>query len=377
MVARLVCNPARERMPHADAASNSDRGRKVVRRRVADYDGGWETGTRNVWPRQFGSREQMQYDRDGFPIPPEFGPPAADQDGDHGAGGRRPLVASPRRVVGSAKRWLLLVLLLGGVAPALLLPQVLPLLRSAVVEWSLESAAASEGRGRLDAAIGHVDRGLRWVSVDDGRMKSRLLCWRAMLRLENRDLAGAIADASLAARLTPQAAEPRRVRALAHVVARNPDAALADAEAAVQFSTAGSPVALNHRAYIRALVGRDLPAALEDIDAALAEAGAEDPEFLDTKGFILHLLGRHREAIDLLNVSIDAMQQRRKQLVRAGVGEEDRAAVAAALRTLDHGLAVMHQHRGLACEAAGLEGQARQDFELAKRKGFAPERGIF
>ena len=319
----------------------------------------------------------MQYDRDGFPIPPEFTLPQPDQDLERRGSIEPPPPAARRRAAGSAKRWLLILLLLGGVAPALLLPQVLPLLRSAIVERSLRSAAEFEGRGRLDAAIGQVDRGLRWIAADDGRLKARLLCWRAMLRLESRDVAGAIADASLAARLAPQADEPRRVRALAHVVAQDADAALADAEAAVQLSAAGSPVALNHRAYIRALVGRDLEAALADIDAALAEAGGEDPEFLDTRGFLLHLLGRHQEAIDLLNVAIDAMQQKRKQFLRAGLGQDEAAAVASALRTLDHGLAVMHHHRGLACEAVGLTRQARQDFETAQRKGFAPERGVF
>lgn len=331
----------------------------------------------------------MQYDRDGFPIPPEFDLPSAGPEGNRRrAGPQRAMAGDERtgpqpedvprpRSANAVKRWLLLLLLVFGVAPALLLPQAVPLLRSAIVEWSLQSAAELEARGRLDAAIGHVNRGLRWVADDNGRTKPRLLCWRAMLRLENRDVAGAIADASLAARLSPQAAEPRRVRALAHVVAKDADAALADAEAAVQFSAAGSPVALNHRAYIRALVGRDLQAALADIDDALAEAGGQDPEFLDTRGFILHLLGRHQEAIDLLNVAIDGMQQKRKQLVRAGVGQDESAAVASALRTLDHGLAVMHHHRGLACAAAGLERQARQDFDVAKRKGFSPERGIF
>lgn len=324
-----------------------------------------------------GRCDHMQYDRDGFPIPPEFSRSAQDGDADRLDTVRTPSAPARQRTAGTLKRWLLILLLLGGVAPALLLPQVLPFVRSAVVEWSLQSATEFEGRGRLETAIGHVDRGLRWTAADDARMRARLLCWRAMLRLENRDVAGAIADASLAVRLAPQAAEPRRVRALAHVVAKDADAALADAEAAVRLSAAGSPVALNHRAYIRGLVGRDLEAALTDIDTALAEVGGNDPEFLDTRGFILHLLGRHQEAIDLLNVAIDGMQQKRKQLVRAGVGQGETAAVASALRTLDHGLAVMHHHRGLACEAAGLERQARQDFDVAQRKGFAPERGIF
>jgi hypothetical protein len=40
-------------------------------------------------------------------------------------------------------------------------------------------------------------------------------------------------------------------------------------------------------------------------------------------------------------------------------------------------MAVMLHHRALACRAIGLEEQAKQDFELADRKGFDPSRGIF
>jgi hypothetical protein len=319
----------------------------------------------------------MKYDRDGFPVPPEFDLPTAAQPSVDPRATRRS-GASPRpRAAGGAKRWLLFVLLVGGVAPALLLPQVMPLVRVAVVQWSLRTAAEHEGHGRIEAAIGNLTRGLRWLDDDDRHRRSRLLCWRSMLRLENRDVTGAIADASLAARLVPTAAEPRRVRALAHVVAKDADAALADAEAAVQCSAAGNPTALNHRAYIRALVGRDLAAALVDIETAIAETDGRDPELLDTRGYILHLLGRHQEAIDLLNVAIDGMQQRRKRLVPAGGDRGEMAAAASAVRTLDHGLAVMHQHRALACEAVGLDRQAQQDFAVARQKGFAPERGIF
>ena len=48
---------------------------------------------------------------------------------------------------------------------------------------------------------------------------------------------------------------PARVRALASVVAGEPEAAVEAAELAVRLSGPGDPEALNHRAYIRALVG--------------------------------------------------------------------------------------------------------------------------
>jgi hypothetical protein len=58
-------------------------------------------------------------------------------------------------------------------------------------------------------------------------------------------------------------------------------------------------------------------------------------------------------------------------------GRADPDELAYRLRSLDHGLAVMLHHRGLACQSLGLDRQARQDLETAERKGFAPDRGIF
>jgi tetratricopeptide (TPR) repeat protein len=198
---------------------------------------------------------------------------------------------------------------------------------------------------------------------------------RAMLRLENRDAAGAIADAEQAAREMPTSPTPARVRALASVVAGEPEAAIEAAELAVRLSGPGDPEALNHRAYIRALVGRDLSEALADIDAALAVRDDEPVEFLDTRGFILHLLGRQQEAIDQLNLAIDGMQRQRRQALLLAE-RVDRVQLARRLRWFDHSLAVMHHHRALACQAIGLEDQAEQDFETARQKGFDPSRGV-
>jgi len=318
----------------------------------------------------------MKFDRHGFPIPAEFDVAAA---ADANAWPDREAASVPvvRRQTGSGagKRLLLLAVACGILLPAVVGPAVMPVVREAVVQWSLERAFGREARGRVQAAIGDVGRGIAWTDDDPARL-CRLLCWRAMLKLENRDPRGAIADASRAIEAAPTAAQPRRVRALAHVVAGDADAALADAQTAVELAGPSDPEALNHRAYVRALVGRELPEALADIEAALAGADEGSPELIDTRGFVLHLLGRHREAIDQLNQAIDASQRQRRQLalLAAAADPDD---VAHRLRTLDHALAVMHQHRGLACRAAGLEGQARQDFEVAAQQGFDPARGIF
>lgn len=261
------------------------------------------------------------------------------------------------------------------VVPGLAVPGILPAVADAVVSWSLERAIVAEGRDDVAAAIGDLGRAVHWCSADSER-KSRLLCWRAMLKIANRDPRGAVLDADQAIVLTPTLAQARKVRALANVMLREPDAALDDAESAVALASRGDPEALNHRAYIRALVGRDLEAALADIEAALPAMGEGSAEFLDTKGFVLHLLGRHHEAVDHLNRAIEVTGNARRQIeVLAPHSDPDELAYR--MRSLDHGLAVMHQHRALACQSLGLTRQAAQDFETAERKGYAPDRGIF
>lgn len=320
----------------------------------------------------------MRYDRLGFPVPTEFEPdPRLD---DLQPSRSTPATAletrvleprSSRKPAGSRKRLLILGVAAAVIVPALLLPEIVPAVRQMVVGWSLEQAAEREARNDLTGAIANLGRAIRWHGDDVD-----LLCMRSMLRLEDRDAAGALEDASRAAALAPTAPQPLRVRALANVVLGNAAAALADAEIVVDLASPGDPEALNHRAYIRALVGRDLPEALVDIDAAIGGQREATPELLDTRGFILHLLGRTQEAIDQLNLAIDGMQQNRRQLALLA-GRIDRSELSRRLRSLDHGLAVMLHHRALACEQAGLDEQAKQDFELAKRKGFDPDRGIF
>lgn len=312
----------------------------------------------------------MKYDRLGFPIPPEFSPPA-----EASAAGATVPPTTPRRASGRGKRAIVLLALCGIVVPSLFAPAILPMAREVVVEWSLDRAVSREARGNITGAQAEVSRAIEW-SADDTMLRCRLLCWRAMLRIEDRAPGAALSDATAALAAAPASTQPHRVQALAYVMLARPDEALTAADAAVQVAGRDDAEALNHRAYIRALVGRDLPAALADIDAALAGSEGTPPEFLDTRGFILYLLGRDQEAVDQLNLAIDETLQRRRQLVLL-VGRADPDDVAYRLRSLDHGLAVMHHHRGLACRAAGLEAQARQDFEIAEQKGFDPSRGIF
>ena len=311
----------------------------------------------------------MRHDPLGFPIPPEF------EVADTGDAGRPATRSAGRRATPArGKRLVVLALLAAVLGPGIGVPVVLPVVREIVVTWSIARASESESRGRPAAAVGEVDRALSWSGAD-APLAVDLLCWRAMLRLDAGDAAGASADAGRAIAIAPTSSRPLRVRALVNVVRARPDEALLDAEAAVRLASGDDPEALNHRAYIRALVRRDLPAALADVDAALAGDEAPAPEILDTRGYLLHLLGRHAEAIDALNLAIAGAEAERRDTL-AKVHEDNRVAIARALRALDRGLAVMHHHRGLACRAAGLDGQADQDLAIAERKGYDPSRGV-
>ncbi|MFM8498340.1 MAG: hypothetical protein ACKOEM_22895, partial [Planctomycetia bacterium] len=168
----------------------------------------------------------MRYDRDGFPIPPDFEPSGAAR-GFLEAGGRRATKRGWKRLVVGG-------LVLGLLLPAVVLPQTLPFVRRLVVGWALERAAACEARSDIGGAVTELGRAIRWHGVD-----AELLCMRAMLRLEDRDAPGALEDAVSAATEAPLAPQPLRVRALVHVVLGNADAALADATRVVSLATPG------------------------------------------------------------------------------------------------------------------------------------------
>ncbi|NBV45883.1 MAG: hypothetical protein EBR86_09650 [Planctomycetia bacterium] len=325
----------------------------------------------------------MRYDRDGFPIPADFDSRSraddlADERSVLPPFSGAPLAdwAPPQRGSGRVKRTLIMAVLGLGLVPALVGPQLMPEIRMAVVRMSVDRALRMEAEDDVAGALAEVDRALEWLG---GEEDGSLLCQRAWLRLHNGDPAGAIEDARRAESLAPGTLMPLRVRGLAAVVGGNPDQALADAAAVVERSAPGDPDALNHRAYIRALVGRELPEALADIDAAIGQVGpAVSAELLDTRGYILHLLDRDQEALEQMNEAIERMlQDRRRVRLVADHGEIDPVVAGLRFRTIEHGLAVMYHHRGLICRRVGHDEQARQDFDAARVKGYDPSRGVF
>ena len=76
-----------------------------------------------------------------------------------------------------------------------------------------------------------------------------------------------------------------------------------------------------------------------------------------------------------IDEAISLTQQQRQQMMLLA-GRVDRVELLQRMRSLDHALAVMLHHRGLIFDSLDLTEQAQADFELARLKGFAPERGI-
>lgn len=313
--------------------------------------------------------EPRRYDALGFPVPIDFDHEPAPSAGRSGR--PRSRTGRPAGSSGRLKRLSLAALAMFVILPAVAGPALMPEVRDAVVSFSLWRAAALEAEDDPDGAAGELARAIEWHGEDP-----RLLCMRATLWLEARDAPAAVRDATRARELAPTSPEPLRIRGLARICMGDADAALEDAQSVCVMSPPDDPHALNYRAYVRALVNRDLADALDDIDRAIASLGEPSAELLDTRGFILQLSGRHEEAFEVIDLAVDMVRQTRRQLVLLA-GRVDRTEFARRLRQVDHSLAVMLHHRGLAQASLGRAREANEDFELAKRKGFDPSRGIF
>lgn len=304
------------------------------------------------------------YDDLGFPIPAEFEVPES-------ARGFSPRTKSRWNARPSrTKRWAVVLVALGVLLPAVVVPELMPFATEAVVRWSLERAFACEARDDLAGAVREVSRALSWHGDD-----ASLLAARAMLRLESGDAAGARDDVDRAVALAPSRVEPYRVRAIVHVATGRAEAALADVAKVVDLAGEENAEAVNLRAYVRGLVGREIPEALDEVERLLGGMPSPPPEFLDTRGFLRHLAGHQDSALADLELAIDLTRQQRQQAMLLS-GRLDPLTLLQRMRSLDHALAVMFHHRGLVFEAQGQARQASADFEMARRKGFAPERGI-
>jgi tetratricopeptide (TPR) repeat protein len=131
------------------------------------------------------------------------------------------------------------------------------------------------------------------------------------------------------------------VRDYGDVIADDPhgDNALADAQAMIDLSPAGDPVALNSRCWARGVNDTELPAALADCQQSLA-VRPNSAETLDSLAMIYFRQGRFPEAVDQYSAALAADPKQSASLFMRGVaklragdkdgGEADIAAAEAA-----------------------------------------------
>ncbi|MEA1085917.1 aspartyl protease family protein [Sphingomonas sp. CD22] len=188
---------------------------------------------------------------------------------------------------------------------------------------------------------------------------------RATVRLMERQTGAAHDDLDKALALTPDDAEAHVLRARMRLAAHDRPAATEDIEAADRAAPAASdlrlalgslygdidrfdraiaqfdgwlhvhpddsrkPVALNDRAWARALADRDLAAALADADSAIRQR-RDNPRFLDTRGLIRLRMGDYAKAIEDYAASIALAPRDAWSLYGRGLAERHLGQTSAA-----------------------------------------------
>ncbi len=252
-----------------------------------------------------------------------------------------------------------------------------------VARWYLAAAMEAARRDDTPTTLRHLDLALQW-----NPQLPEAYTQRALERLRAGDLPGAWEDSTRAADLEGTlGVSGLSTRSLVHQRKGDHDAALADIEAVVSILSDYPdqfPVALNQRAYARALAGRDLELGSQDIQKAIELTAADQPKaplsvkaaFLDTRGFLHHLAGRHAEAINDLDQAVDAEEKRwaaaQQELAKSPSGLAPREE-----REHRETLAVIRHHRGLAYQAAGRTEEAAAELEGARQLGYDPSKGVW
>lgn len=200
--------------------------------------------------------------------------------------------------------------------------------------------------GRLDKALREGER-LAIKNPRDGHM---ILGQLQGLRGQHQ---GAISHFDKVLDVDPDDYEARLLRANSLGMTKRYREAIRDYDI-VLARDGGQATALNNRAYFRALERIDLDDAMTDVEKAI-EIEPNNGAFLDTRGYLHYLSSRHEQAL----IDFDAALERYKmeQVSRQnGRGEE---------------LGEVYFHRGLAYKALGKTRLADDDFNRARRLGFA------
>lgn len=167
--------------------------------------------------------------------------------------------------------------------------------------------------------------------------------------------------------------------------------AIADANLAAEWGRENSPDADNAGAYFRARANLEIPKAvalaeravslfdipkLQSDDEYQRQNGETAAQFLDTRGYSYYRAGRTAEALADLELAVKLFEAHRERTLKAAADESEAVRRQTQL-DLDHNLAVILHHRGLARGAQGQAEAAAADVKRAAELGYNEEQGVF
>jgi tetratricopeptide (TPR) repeat protein len=315
--------------------------------------------------------EFRQHDEHGFPVHTRFEDiPHADDP-------------PPRRrqVNMKAKRLVLIGLLVAVVIPLVFGERLISAGRWQLARWFNNRAAQKYLSGDIQGALVDMDRAVDW-RPDSWEFRDM----RARMREQAGNLEGSLADLNEGISLLEKRDDdrPQRhrreidrnmallrlhlARCRVHVRLNHARPAIDDANRAVVIYP--SPLSLNNRAYMRAVLNIELEEGLADIEEAIKQSPGKQPDYLDTRAYLLHLLGRNEEALKDMNEAIRLVQPAWGRSFLGRFEAEER-------RQYEQAQAVMYHHRGLIYEKLGKKTEAEADLRRADALGYDPANGVF
>lgn len=304
----------------------------------------------------------VKLDKLGFPLPYTFDSTPAHQD--------------PPPESNIAKRIARIVLVLmavGAGAAAIAQAELGGPIKQSIADWLVQGAMRNMILDDIDGAIRDLDRAIAWCDESH-----EIYEMRGHLRLEKRDLQGALEDFTKVTAMKPHDSNAYLMRATALQQLQRHEAAIAEVTKAIEIRGEASPTLLNSRAYFRALAGTQLDEALADVEKAL-EREANNAAYLDTRGYILYLKGEHAKALVDMNRALMLTERKRIMPGRLAMVRDPDAQkiMGRQKRASDHEVAVMYHHRGQIQQALGNEAQAQADLRKGDKLGYNPAEGVY
>jgi hypothetical protein len=285
----------------------------------------------------------------------------------------------------SRGRWWVVAVAVALVAVPLLWAEV----PAEIARWYRAAADESELDEDHATALQQMNHAISWNNGDP-----LLYAHRAALRMEQKDLNGALEDCDRALAIAPPVKSSYALyqRALVYQRLGKHDLALMDIEQLVDLARQGAqphlvsgdqvfgldyPAALNLRAYARALAEQDVELGLKDIEEAFQRTGSDDnAAYLDTRGYLRYLAGDLTEAQQDTERAV-RMAEQSLAVFESQEPVGDPRVRARQHKQLQQELGVLLQHRGLVYQALQHAEQAADDFRRAEEYGYNPADGVW